>query len=137
MLMTRTCVVWCKKPPWSVWSVAALPLQHCCECCVITKHLLLPHRRSYRKNEVIEENKALLKEKYTTAKALGKQVSSDAAYAISGFLHSTYIQRYSMYKDVLYTKIFIKKIETQWTAVEHLHHQQQPGENRLQGLLML
>ena len=31
-------------------------------------------RRSYRKNEVIEENKALLKEKYTTAKALGKQV---------------------------------------------------------------
>lgn len=31
-------------------------------------------RRSYRKNEVIEENKALLKEKYTAAKALGKQV---------------------------------------------------------------
>ena len=73
--------------------------------------MLLPHRRSYRKNEVIEENKALLKEKYTTAKALGKQVSSDAAYAISGFLHSTYIQRYSMYKDVLYTKIFIKKMK--------------------------
>ena len=32
------------------------------------------HRRSYRKNEVIEENKALLKEKYAAAKALGKQV---------------------------------------------------------------
>ena len=31
-------------------------------------------RRSYRKNEVIEENKALLKEKYSAAKALGKQV---------------------------------------------------------------
>jgi len=41
--------------------------------------LILTHRRSYRKNEVIEENKALLKEKYTTAKALGKQVCSDAA----------------------------------------------------------
>ncbi|DBA74016.1 TPA: hypothetical protein ACH3X1_010839 [Trebouxia sp. C0004] len=34
-------------------------------------------RRSYRKNEVIEENKALLKEKYTTAKALGKQVTDN------------------------------------------------------------
>lgn len=33
-------------------------------------------RRSYRKNEVIEENKALLKEKYAAAKALGKQVCS-------------------------------------------------------------
>jgi len=46
---------------------------------VITKQPFLPHRRSYRKNEVIEENKALLKEKYTTAKALGKQVCSDTA----------------------------------------------------------
>lgn len=36
--------------------------------------LCLPCRRSYRKNEVIEENKALLKEKYSAAKALGKQV---------------------------------------------------------------
>ena len=37
--------------------------------------LLATHcRRSYRKNEVIEENKALLKEKYGAAKALGKQV---------------------------------------------------------------
>ena len=34
------------------------------------------YRRSYRKNEVIEENKALLKEKYAAAKALGKQVCS-------------------------------------------------------------
>lgn len=34
-------------------------------------------RRSYRKNEVIEENKALLKEKYSAAKALGKQVRLD------------------------------------------------------------
>lgn len=33
-------------------------------------------RRSYRKNEVIEENKALLKEKYSAAKALGKQVKT-------------------------------------------------------------
>jgi len=27
--------------------------------------------------------------------------------------------------------------ETQWTAVEQLHHQQQQGDNKLQGLLML
>ena len=32
-------------------------------------------RKSYRKNEVIEENKAILKEKYTEAKALGKKVN--------------------------------------------------------------
>lgn len=40
-----------------------------------TVFLLNEFRRSYRKNEVIEENKALLKEKYTAAKSLGKQVS--------------------------------------------------------------
>ena len=62
--------------------------QHChyvtvLDAAFVTKQLLLPHRRSYRRNEVIEENKALLKEKYTTAKALGKQVCSDTAYAIS------------------------------------------------------
>lgn len=34
-------------------------------------------RRSYRKNEVIEENKALLKEKYAAAKTLGKQVTDN------------------------------------------------------------
>ena len=32
-------------------------------------------RKSYRKNEVIEENKAILKEKYTEAKALGQKVN--------------------------------------------------------------
>ena len=32
-------------------------------------------RKTYRKNEVIEENKALLKTKYKAAKALGQQVS--------------------------------------------------------------
>ena len=32
-------------------------------------------RKNYRKNEVIEENKALLKTKYKAAKALGQQVS--------------------------------------------------------------
>ena len=31
-------------------------------------------RKSYRKNEVIEENKLLLKEKYRQAKQLGQQV---------------------------------------------------------------
>lgn len=31
-------------------------------------------RKSYRKNEVIEENKSLLKAKYSEAKALGQQV---------------------------------------------------------------
>ena len=36
-------------------------------------------RKNYRKNEVIEENKALLKTKYKAAKALGQQVSCMAA----------------------------------------------------------
>lgn len=34
-------------------------------------------RKSYRKNEVIEENKALLKQKYELAKALGAKVNGN------------------------------------------------------------
>jgi len=33
-------------------------------------------RRSYRRNEAIEENKAVLKEKYGRAKALGERVNA-------------------------------------------------------------
>jgi kinesin family protein 6/9 len=33
-------------------------------------------RKSYRKNEAIEENKAILKKKYSSAKALAAQVRS-------------------------------------------------------------
>ena len=44
-------------------------------CCYNKNRVSAVFRRSYRKNEVIEENKALLKEKYTAAKSLGKQVS--------------------------------------------------------------
>ena len=41
------------------------------------------NRRSYRKNEVIEENKALLKEKYAAAKGLGKQVGLHACNRVT------------------------------------------------------
>ena len=66
MLEARHASSVCIKQHWQSNTVFAV--QH------MMTGLTVLCRRSYRKNEVIEENKALLKEKYAAAKALGKQV---------------------------------------------------------------
>ena len=62
-------------------------------------------RRSYRKNEVIEENKALLKEKYAAAKALGKQVCYTPSSALIKLAYLSSMHSQCYHACVAYTQV--------------------------------